>query len=103
MWKPEPHRPHDVGCVSQESFTFGKSFANQAELIMFKISQAAVNQFAAAGGGCGCEIIHLAEQYSKTSASRIESNAGAIYSASNHQYVEQILTVCHFSISQDEC
>jgi hypothetical protein len=91
--EPESHRPHDVRSVSQERFPLCKGLPDQAELIVFEITKAAVNQFAAAGRSGRCEIIHFTEQNFQASPSCIQRNARAIHSTSNHEYIEDILIV----------
>lgn len=101
MRKPESHRPHDVGSVSQQRFALCQGLSNQAEFVMLKIAKAAVNQFATAGGSGRCEIIHFTEQYFEASPSCIQCNARTINSASNHKYIVDILIVCHFLLSRN--
>ncbi|MNY24011.1 hypothetical protein D3C86_1577000 [compost metagenome] len=63
MRQTKTHRDCQVRCHFQQYFTLGQRFADQAELVMFQVAQAAMDQFGA-GGRCRTgEIVGFQHQY----------------------------------------
>jgi len=57
------HLLDDVRGLGQQHFAFGQCFTHQAELVMFEVAQAAVDQLAAGGGGVAGQVVLFAKEY----------------------------------------
>src|SRR5690606_15726472 len=71
-------------------FTLGQRFAHQAQLTMFQVPQAAMDQLGAGGGGVSGQIVLLDEAHRQSAARRIARDARAIDAAPDDQQIVRV-------------
>ena len=49
--------------LAEQTFTFAQRFANEADLSVFKIAKAAMNDASGATGGSGGEVVLLEKEH----------------------------------------
>lgn len=81
----EAHRPDDVRRRAQQQFAFPQRMANQLEIIILQVAQAAVDKLGAGGGGVLSQIILLAQKHAQTASGCISGDTRAIDPASYDQ------------------
>jgi hypothetical protein len=97
----EAQRPHDVRRRAQQRFTLLQRLADEAELVVFEVAQAAVNQLRAARRRVRRQIVLLAKQHRQAAARRIARDAGAVDAAADDEQIVAI-RLCHLlSLSSD--
>ena len=74
----EAHRPDDVRRHSPQHLALHQRFAHQAELVVFEIAQAAMDQLGRAGRGAAGEIVHLGEEDRKAAPDGIAGDAATV-------------------------
>lgn len=89
-WQYEAQRTDQMGGLAPHHFAFTQCLAHQSELALFKVAQAAVDQFAAGAGGVRGQVILLAQQHPQAAAGRITGDAGAVDAATDHQQVDVV-------------
>ncbi len=62
VWQTKTHWRSDMGGHFQQHFTLGQRLTDQAELVVFQITQATVDQLRAGGGGGTGEILRFQHQ-----------------------------------------
>ena len=80
-------RPHDVRGGVQQHFAFLQRFAHQAELVIFQIAQAAVNQLGAGRRGMRGQVVLFTQQHAQAAPCRIAGNACAVDTATDYQQI----------------
>src|SRR5436190_23879591 len=104
MRQDDAHRPDDVRCRFEQYFAFGQGFADEAELVIFEIAQAAVNILAGARARALREIALFAEDHPQSASSRIACDPRAVDAAADDQKIDNTsIVVLHviFPISTD--
>ena len=91
VWQNETKRTDNVGRDLPEDFALDQRLADQAELIIFEITQPAVHQFGRPGRRPTRQVIHFAQEYGIAPAHRITRDAAAVDTASNDGEVENTL------------
>ncbi len=84
----ETKRANDVGGDLPEDFALNQRLANQAELVIFEIAQAAMHELGRPGRRPARQIIHFTKENSVAPAHRIARDAAAVNAASNDCEVE---------------
>ena len=84
----EAHRPNDMRCGSQQNFALDQRFAHQAELVIFEIAQAAMDQFAGTRRRALGQIVLLAQDDRETAARSVPGDAGAVDAAANDEQID---------------
>src|SRR5215475_3385785 len=80
----ETQGPDDVGRDLPEDFALDQRLADQAELVIFEIAQAAMHELGRPGRRPARQVVHFTEKNRVSPASRIARDAAAIHSASNN-------------------
>ncbi len=62
VWQAKTHWRSDMRGHFQQHFTLGQRLTDQAELVVFQITQATVDQLRAGGGGGTGEILRFQHQ-----------------------------------------
>src|SRR4051812_6307816 len=86
----ESQWPDDVGSDLPEDFALDQRFADQPELVIFQIAQAAMYQFRRPRRGAAGQVIHFAEENRIPPARRIAGDTAAIDAAANDREVENL-------------
>src|SRR3982074_3386227 len=86
----ESQRPDDVGSDLPEDFALDQRFADQPELVIFEIAQAAMHQLGRPRRSSASQVIHFAEENRVSAARRIAGDATAIDAAANDREVENL-------------
>ena len=76
-------------CCAEENFTFLKRLADKREIIVFEITQTAMNQLGAGGRGVRGQVVLFAQQDLQAAPGCIARDAGAVNPASDNQDVVQ--------------
>jgi hypothetical protein len=105
--QPQPHAQHPArrrcgshGSTKRSGWTrwgacrrttaFAQRLAHQAELALFQVAQAAVDQFAAGTGGVRGQVVLFAQHHAQATATGVTGDAGAIDAATDHQQVDVV-------------
>src|SRR5262245_34840936 len=88
MRQHDPHRPDDVGSSFEQDLPLSQRLANQAELVIFEIAQAAVNVFAGSRACALCEIALLAQDHAKTPAGGIARDSSPVDPSADDQKID---------------
>ena len=83
-------RPDDVGSDLPEDFALDQRFADQPELVIFEIAQAAMHQFRRPRRGAAGQVVHFTKENRVSPAGRIAGDAAAIDAAANDREVENL-------------
>src|SRR3979411_297294 len=84
----EAQRANDGRCDLPQDFTLDQRLANQAKLVIFEITQAAVHELGRPGRRPTGQVIHLAEKNRIAAPGRVARDAAAIDAAANDREVE---------------
>ena len=93
----ETHGPDDVRRHGPQHLAFHQRFAHQTKLVMFKITQTAMDELGRGGRGAGGKIIHFRECNGVTPANGVTRNAAAIDAAADHENIVDCLVRHEFS------
>ena len=83
----EAQRPDDVRRGVQQALALEQGLADQAELVIFEIAQAAMDQLGAGRGGVAGKVALLAEHHREAAADRIAGDARAVDAAADDQKI----------------
>jgi hypothetical protein len=83
----EAQRPNDVGGGVEQALALEQGFADKAELVIFEVAQATMDQLRRGGGGIARQIALLAEHHGKATAHRIARDARAVDTAANDEKI----------------
>ena len=83
----EAHRPHDMRRGAQQHFTLGQGLPHQAELEVFQVAQAAMNQLGGRRRRVRGQVVLLAQGHAQAAPGRVARDAGAVDAAADHQHV----------------
>ena len=83
----EAHRPDDVRGGGEQHLALDQRLAHEAELVIFEVAQAAMDQLAAARAGALGEVVLLAQQHPQAAAGGVAGDAGAVDAAADDQEV----------------
>ena len=86
----EAHRPDDVRRRPQQHLALDQRLADQPELVIFEVAQAAMDQLAAARRGALGEVVLLAQQHLEAAAGGVAGDAGAVDAAADDDEVERL-------------
>ena len=86
----ETQRMDQVRGLPAYRLTLTQRFAHQAELALFEVAQAAMDQLAAGTGGVCGQVMLLAEQDAQAAAAGVTGDAGAVDAATDDQQVEVV-------------
>ncbi len=89
--KHKAHRPDDVRRLRQQNFALGQRLAHQTEFELFKVAQAAVNQFRTCRRRAAREIVGLGQEHFQSAARRVGGDARAVDAAPDHQKVKDVI------------
>ena len=67
-----------------EYFPLLERLSHQSEVVVFEVAQSAMDQLAAPGRGCRCQVGLFAEQHTQAAARGIARDTNAIYAATNY-------------------
>src|SRR5258708_21999747 len=87
----ETKRADDVGCDLPEDFALDQGFADQAELVIFEITQATLHGLGRPGRRPASQVIHFTEEIRATPPRRTPCDAAALDAASNHSEAQSPL------------
>src|SRR6266480_993108 len=90
MRQHEAQRPDDVRCRAQQHFPLDQSFANEAELIIFQIPQAAVDELAGARTRSLRKVVLLAQHNAEAAAGGVAGNSDAVDTAADNEKIDEI-------------
>src|SRR5260370_8547248 len=92
MPQAEAERPDDMRGCGEQPFAFEQCFPNQSKLIIFKISQSAMDQLGT-GGGCGPrEVTLLAQNCRRAAACHVAPDPRTVHAAADpHDLVLPLL------------
>ena len=76
------------GAAAQQDLALDQRLADQPELVIFEIAQAAMDQLAAARRGALGEIVLLAQQHLEAAAGGVAGDAGAVDAAADDDEIE---------------
>src|SRR5262245_18645661 len=88
MRQDEAKRPDDVRSGAEQNLALQQRFADEPELVVFEIAQAAVDQFRGSGGRCAGEIAFVAEEYRQPAPGGVAGDAAAVDPAADDRNVE---------------
>ena len=83
----ETQRPDDVGRRFQQPLALEQRLAHQAELVIFEISQAAMDQLGAGRGGVAGEVGLLAQNHGQAAADGVARDPGAVDAAAHDKKI----------------
>jgi hypothetical protein len=86
--KDEAQRPDDVWCGPQEHLALGERLADQRELELLQIAQAAVDELGARARRMGGKIVALAQPDTEASPGRVTRDADAVDAATDYQDID---------------
>ena len=89
----EAEGPDDVGGDGPEDLAFEEGFADQAELAVFEVSEAAVDEFGGGGRGAGGEVFGFAEVDGPASAGGVAGYGATVDAAADDG---DVVGVCGF-------
>ncbi len=84
----EAHRPDDVRRAPPEALPLLERLAHEAELTMFEVAQAAVDELGRCRRGAAREVRHLGETGAEAPPGRVTGNAAAVDPAADDEDVE---------------
>jgi hypothetical protein len=87
MGQDEAHRPDDVRSRREQHLALDQGLPHEAELVVFEISQAAMDELAGARGGALGEVVLLAEQDAEAAADGIAGDPRAVDAATDDDQV----------------
>ncbi len=88
MRQHESQRADDVGRDLPEDFALDQRLADQAELVIFEIAQAAMHQLGRPGRRPARQVVHFAQENRIAAAHRIARDAAAVDAATDDSEVE---------------
>ena len=83
----EAHRPDDVGRRPQQDLALDQRLADQPELVILEIAQAAMDQLAAARRGPLREVVLLAQEHLEAAPGGVAGDARAVDAATDDQEI----------------
>jgi len=83
----EFERPDDMGRDSEQFFPLDQRLANKAELVIFEVTQAAMNQLGAGRGSVLGEIVLLQQPHGKPAPRRVAGDGSPIHAAPDDQQI----------------
>jgi hypothetical protein len=95
MRQHEAQRPDDMRRTFQQHLALAQRLAHQAELVIFQIAQATMDQLGAGGRGGAGEIVLLDHQDLEPAAGGVARNADAVDAAANDQEIEAVRFELH--------
>ena len=102
MRQHEAHGPDDVRGGVQQHLALDQRLAHQAELVIFEIAQAAMDELAGARRGALRQIVLLAQDDREAAARRIARDAGTIDAAPDDDQIDR-LQLLHRERSVSTC
>src|SRR6202023_2439623 len=84
----EAKRPDNVWCDLPKDFALDQRLADQPELVIFEVAQAAMHELGRPGRRPARQIIHFTEENGISTARRIARDAAAIDTPSDDREVE---------------
>ena len=88
MGQHETQRIDDVRRRRPKHLAFAQGLADQPELVMLQIAQAAMDELGRPGGRPRGEIVHLGQRNPIAAARRVARDAGAIDAATHDEDVD---------------
>ena len=95
MRQDETQGADDVGRDAPEDLALDQRLADQPELVIFEIAQAAMHQLGRPGRRPARQIVHFAQENRVAAAHRVARDAAAVNTASNDGEVENTLQQTH--------
>ncbi|CCE05018.1 hypothetical protein BRAS3843_1250017 [Bradyrhizobium sp. STM 3843] len=89
MRQHKTHRPDDMRRGGKQHLALNQGLTDQAEFVILKIAQPAVNELARARRGAFGKVVLLAEQYLEAAACGIAGNTGSIDAAADDGDVDE--------------
>ena len=84
MGQHKAQRPNDVRGLGQQHFALLQGFTHKAEIVVFKVAQAAMDQFGA-GRRCGTgQVVLLEQHHAQTARAGIGSYSSAVDTAADN-------------------
>ncbi|MCW0423200.1 hypothetical protein NB713_001143 [Xanthomonas sacchari] len=83
----EAERPDDVRGQPQQHLALGQGLADQGELVLLQVAQAAMDQLGAGAGGMRGQVVALAQAHRQAAAHRVAGDAHAVDAATDHQHI----------------
>ena len=87
LGEDEAHGPGDVGGDAQEDGALFEGFADEAELAVFEVSEAAVDELAGGGGGTAGKVVLFDEDGVEASAGGVAGDAGTVDAATDDEEI----------------
>ncbi|MGY3412222.1 hypothetical protein ACVWZV_008335 [Bradyrhizobium sp. GM5.1] len=91
----ETQGANDVRRDAPENLALDQRLANQPELVIFEIAQAAMHQLGRPGRRPARQIVHFAQENRVAAAHRVARDAAAVNTASNNGEVENTIQQTH--------
>ena len=82
---------HQVRALLQQVSAFDQRLADQSELRMFQVAQAAVNNARGTTRGAGCEVVLFDQKRPASSAGAFPRDGNAVDSPANDDYLEAFI------------
>src|SRR5690242_17130069 len=82
---------HQVRALLQQAAAFDQRLADQSELGMFQVAQAAVNDARGTAGGTGCEVVLFDQKRPSSGSSAFPRDGNAVDPAANDDYLEAFI------------
>jgi hypothetical protein len=79
-----------MGRRPQQDLALGERLADQPELVIFEISEAAVNQLGRGGRGVCGEVVFLDQEHAGSAHGRVAGDRGAVDAAADDEEVEAV-------------
>ena len=87
----EGQRADDVGGVAQQHLALDERLAHQAELVIFEVAQAAMDELGAGRGGGAGEVGLLDQQHLEAAAGGVAGDAGTVDAAADDQEIDDVV------------
>ncbi len=88
MRQHEAQRAHDVPRIGEQHLALAQRLAHQAELAVFEIAQAAMDELARGRGGGAGEIALLAQNDAEPAPRGVARDPGTVDAAADHQQID---------------
>ncbi len=88
MRQHEAQRTHDVSRIGEQHLALAQRLAHQAELAVFEIAQAAMDELARGRGRGAGEIALLAQRHAEPAPRGVARDPRAVDAAPHHQQID---------------
>ena len=90
MRQHEAQWPDNVGRRAQQHFPFDQRLADQSELVIFEVPQAAMDELAGTRTRSLRQVVLLAQHDTEAAAGGVAGNSGAVDAAADDEKIDQV-------------